>query len=104
MAGKSIIWNKSDITQVFFTLLREKIIFTQTNYIRSYRAALNFIFMIRKFTILFLLCIGVHSIVQAQVLDSVTIYTPYGTDTTCPGVQLTFTAVQSNDTFTTTSY
>ena len=60
--------------------------------------------MIRKFTLLFLLCIGLHSFVKAQVLDSVSIYLPYGTDTTCPGEQLTFTAVQSNDTFSSTTY
>ncbi len=60
--------------------------------------------MLRKFTLIFLLCAGLHSIAQAQVLDSVSIYLPYGTDTTCPGIQLTFTAVQSNDTFTSTSY
>ena len=45
-----------------------------------------------------------HSIAQAQVLDSVSIYMPYGTDTTCPGIQLTFTAVQSNDTFSPVQY
>src|SRR4051812_6891255 len=60
--------------------------------------------MIRKFTLFFLLSIGFHSFVNAQVLDSVSIYLPYGTDTTCPGEQLTFTAVQSNDTFTSTTY
>ena len=62
--------------------------------------------MIRKFTLLFLLCFGLHSIGNAQtaVLDSVTIYLPFGTDTTCPSQQLTFTAVQSNDTFSTTTY
>ena len=65
---------------------------------------LNFIYMLRKFTLLFLLCIGLHSFVQAQTLDSVTIYMPYGTDTTCPGIQLTFTAVQSNDTFSNVQY
>ena len=60
--------------------------------------------MIRKFILFFLLCIGLHGFVNAQVLDSVTIYLPYGTDTTCPGEQLTFTAIQSNDTFSTTTY
>lgn len=60
--------------------------------------------MLRKFTLLFLLSISLHSLAKAQVLDSVTIYMPFGTDTTCPGIQLTFTAVQSNDTFSTTSY
>ena len=59
--------------------------------------------MLRKFTLLFLLCVGLNSVVQAQALDSVTIYMPYGTDTTCPGIQLTFNAIQSNDTFSTTS-
>jgi len=60
--------------------------------------------MLRKFILVFFLCIGLHSISQAQVIDSVSIYLPYGTDTTCPGIQLTFTAVQSNDTFSTSSY
>jgi len=60
--------------------------------------------MLRKFTLLFLLSICLHSFTQAQVLDSVHIYMPYGTDTTCPGIQLTFTAVQSNDTFSPVQY
>jgi hypothetical protein len=60
--------------------------------------------MIRKFTLLFLLCIGFHNFVNAQVVDNVSIYLPYGTDTTCPGEQLTFTAVQSVDTFSSTTY
>lgn len=54
--------------------------------------------MIRKITLLLLLCIGFHGFVSAQTEDSVTIYLPYGTDTTCPGVQLDFTAIESNDT------
>ena len=41
---------------------------------------------------------------NAQVFEGVTIYLPYGADTTCPGEQLTFTAVQSIDTFSTTTY
>lgn len=60
--------------------------------------------MIRKFTLLLLLCIGFHHFVNAQVFETVSIYLPYGTDTTCPGEQLTFTAVQSVDTFSTTTY
>ena len=60
--------------------------------------------MLRKFTLLLLLCIGLHGMTQAQVADSVSIYMPYGTDTTCPGIQLTFTAVQSNDTFAPVQY
>ncbi len=60
--------------------------------------------MLRKLTLLFLLCFGMQYAANAQVLDSVSIYIPYGTDTTCPGIQLTFTAVQSNDTFSTTEY
>ncbi len=65
---------------------------------------LKILFMLRKFTLFFLLCLGLHGAAGAQVLDSVSIYLPYGTDTTCPGIQLTFTAVQSNDTFSTTEY
>ncbi len=60
--------------------------------------------MIRKLTLLFLLCFGLHGIGNAQTLDSVTIFLPFGTDTTCPSQQLTFTAVQSNDTFSTSTY
>ncbi|MCF8449847.1 MAG: T9SS type A sorting domain-containing protein [Taibaiella sp.] len=54
--------------------------------------------MIRKITLLLLLCIGSYGFVQAQTEDSVSIYLPYGSDTTCPGDQLKFTAVESNDT------
>jgi hypothetical protein len=54
--------------------------------------------MIRKITLLLLLCIGFHGLVNAQTEDSVSIYLPYGSDTTCPGVQLDFTAIESNDT------
>ena len=59
--------------------------------------------MIRKITLVFLLCIGFQTIVKAQLFDSVSIYLPYGADTTCPATQLTFSAVQTG-TFTTTSY
>lgn len=60
--------------------------------------------MIRKLTLLLLLCIGIHGFVNAQTLNTVTISLPFGTDTTCPGEQLTFTAVQGVDTFSTTTY
>lgn len=60
--------------------------------------------MIRKFLFLFLLCAGFHSIVKAQTEDSVSIYLPYGSDTTCPGLQLTFTAVQTDTSNHTTAY
>ena len=60
--------------------------------------------MIRKIILLILLCVCFQNIVKAQTLDSVTIsLIPY-TDTSCYGSQLRFTAVQSNDTFSTTSY
>ncbi len=59
---------------------------------------LNTVYMIRKFTLLLLLCIGFHGFVNAQTEDSVSIYLPYGSDTTCPGTQLDFTAVETNDT------
>ena len=55
--------------------------------------------MIRKITLAFLLCIGLQTVVKAQTYDSVSIYLPYGADTTCPGSQLTFTAIQSSPTF-----
>ena len=54
--------------------------------------------MIRKITLLLLLCIGFHGFANAQTEDSVHIYLPWGSDTTCPGTQLTFTAVETNDT------
>lgn len=60
--------------------------------------------MIRKITLLLLLLIGLHSVADAQVRDSVTISMPAFTDTTCPGTQLTFVAVQSEDTFTAVNY
>lgn len=56
--------------------------------------------MIRKLTLLILLCIGLNNIAQAVVIrDSVYIYLPPHTDTTCPGDQLTFVAVQSDTSF-----
>lgn len=52
-----------------------------------------------------LLFLGLHSKMQAQVvLDSVSIFLPYGMDTSCPGTQLMLYAVQSNDTFSTSEY
>jgi len=60
--------------------------------------------MIRKITLLFLLFIGIQTIAHAQTLDSVTIFLPIGMDTTCPGTQIRFTAVQSNDTFSSVYY
>ncbi len=60
--------------------------------------------MLRKITLVFLLCIGFQTIVKAQIFDSVSIYLPYGADTTCPASQLTFTAIQTSSTFTTTTY
>ncbi|MES2703193.1 MAG: T9SS type A sorting domain-containing protein [Bacteroidota bacterium] len=56
--------------------------------------------MIRKFTLLILLFIGFQSVVKAQTEDSVFISLPFGTDTTCPGDQLTFTAIHTNPTMT----
>jgi len=55
-------------------------------------------YMIRKITLLILLCIGIHGVANATWEDSVSIFLPFGTDTTCPGVQLDFTAIESNDT------
>ena len=52
--------------------------------------------MVRKVLLLLLLCIGLQHSVQAQfVPDTVHIIMPYGTDTTCPGIQLNFTANHS---------
>lgn len=60
--------------------------------------------MMRKISLLFLLCIGLHFSGKAQILDSVSIsLVPY-TDTSCPGTQLKFTAVQSNSSFTGVTY
>ncbi|MCW3122506.1 MAG: C-terminal target protein [Flavipsychrobacter sp.] len=60
--------------------------------------------MMRKLTLLFLLCIGLHTASHAQVRDTVRISIPMFSDTTCPGTQITFTAIQSNDTFSNVSY
>lgn len=61
--------------------------------------------MVRKITLLCLLFFGLHSGLKAQIVyDAVSIYMPFGTDTTCPGEQLTFIAVQSNDTFSGVQY
>lgn len=60
--------------------------------------------MMRRLTLIFLLFIGFQIAANAQVRDSVTISIPPYTDTTCPGTQLVFTAVQSNDTFTGVEY
>ncbi len=60
--------------------------------------------MMRKITLLVLLCVGLHFAGHAQVRDSVKIYLPMFMDTTCPGTQLTFTAIQSEDTFSSVSY
>ncbi len=48
--------------------------------------------MIRKLTLLFLVCIGFNTISTAQIRDGVTNTMPRFTDTTCPGTQLTFWA------------
>jgi hypothetical protein len=58
--------------------------------------------MIRKLTLLLLLCIGSFGFASAQTEDSVYIYLPWGSDTTCPGEQLTFTAVHTTPTMTVT--
>ncbi len=56
--------------------------------------------MIRKITLIFLLCIGFQNLAKAVIIrDSVTIsMTPY-TDSTCAGTQLTFWAHGNIDTF-----
>ena len=60
--------------------------------------------MIRKLTLLLLLSVGLTAAVKAQSVDSVSIAMPYGTDTTCPGIQLTFIATTSNDSFSYTRF
>jgi len=56
--------------------------------------------MMRKITFFLLLLLGMHFSAEAiGVRDSVTISLEPYTDTTCPGVQLNFTAIESNDTF-----
>jgi len=63
--------------------------------------------MMRKlvFLFLFLLVAGVANKVSAQIVtDSVTIYMPPYTDTSCDSVQLTFVAVPSSDTFRSVQY
>ncbi len=58
----------------------------------------------RKITLLFLLCIGLQNISNAQIRDTVKISLPMFMDTTCPGTQLTFAAIESNDTFSGVTY
>ncbi len=60
--------------------------------------------MIRKLILVFLLFIGFQSVSNAQLRDSVRIYIPPYTDTTCVGTQLKFTAVQSDTSFHPVSY
>ncbi len=60
--------------------------------------------MIRKLILVFLLFIGSQSVTNAQVRDSVRIYIPPYTDTTCVGTQLKFTAVQSDTSFHPVAY
>ena len=60
--------------------------------------------MMRKLTITLLLFIGLHTIAQAQIRDSVTISIPPFTDTLCMGAQFQFTAVESSDTFSGASF
>lgn len=54
--------------------------------------------MIRKLTLLLILFVGFQGVAKATWEDSVQIYLPWGSDTTCPGTQLIFTALESNDT------
>lgn len=68
------------------------------------RMGIKLYIMLRKFTLLLVLLIGLHQSTEAQVRDSVTIYLPPYSDTTCPGSQLDFVAVQSEDTFTSEYY
>ena len=61
--------------------------------------------MIRKIVLILLLSIGFQNFAGAQLIrDTVKIYLQPYSDTTCPGTQLTFNAVQSNDTFSGTTY
>ncbi len=60
--------------------------------------------MIRKITLILLLFIGFHGYVHAQTEDSVSIFLPWGSDTTCPGDQLRFVAIESNDTAVGSTY
>lgn len=60
--------------------------------------------MIRKFLLFVLICIGTYGIAGAQTEDSVRISLPFGDDTTCPGWQLRFTAVETNDTAVGTTF
>lgn len=53
--------------------------------------------MIRKITMLLLLCVGIGFGAGAQIRDTVRISMPPYTDTTCPGTQLTFWATLTGD-------
>ena len=60
--------------------------------------------MVRRVLLLLLLCIGFQNVVRAQVPDTVHIIMPYGTDTTCPGIQLNFSATHSFTSDTVVAY
>jgi Secretion system C-terminal sorting domain len=61
-------------------------------------------FMMRKIILAFLLAVGAYCGVQAQIRDSITIYVPPFSDTTCYGAQVTFWATPTSDTFTGITY
>ena len=60
--------------------------------------------MIRKLTLFLLLFIGLSSVTNAQLRDTVSITIPPYTDTTCVGTQLTFRAHQSDYSFVGVTY
>lgn len=60
--------------------------------------------MTQRFLLAFLFILGIHITTHAQIRDTVSISIPPYSDTTCVGSQIKFTAVESNDTFSGTSF
>jgi hypothetical protein len=104
LGGKGVP-DDTNYSQKSFRIIKVNTLFLQ-HLIPSFRGiGINIDFMVRKFTLLFLLCIGLQHMVQgALIVDTVNITMPYGTDTTCPGIQLNFTARHHSTTDTVTAY
>jgi len=60
--------------------------------------------MARKALLFLMLCVGLQFGARAAVTDAVHIILPYGMDTTCPGIQLNFSATHTNTTDTVVAY
>ncbi len=60
--------------------------------------------MVRRVLLLLLLGIGLQISLKAQTIDTVHIIMPYGSDTTCPGIQLNFSATHTTPSDTVIAY